>query len=322
MLSSSQPLFRTLVDLPAPPRPLLAPSHRLLLMGSCFASHVGEQLVDALPEGQVVVNPFGVLYNPLSICRALTLLMEDTFPAERYIFRGEEGLWHSSLHSGDFSAPTREACVAAIEKAFRPAAHLLETVDMLCLTWGTAYVYEWADSHEVVGNCHKVAAQRFVTRRLSIDEIVEEMETLLTRLRQRRPQLQVVLTVSPYRYAKWGYHTSTLSKSVLHLAAERLTQQVEGVHYFPAYEIVMDELRDYRFYDDDMLHPSAGATRYVGQRFAAWAFSDRLREYAADRRKILQALRHRLLHPDSEEARRFRAHLEVLQREFQRKWET
>jgi len=145
-------------------------------------------------------------------------------------------------------------------------------------------VYEWADSHEVVGNCHKVAAQRFVTRRLSIDNIVEEMETFLTRLRQRRPQLQVVLTVSPYRYAKWGYHTSTLSKSVLHLAAERLTQQVEGVHYFPAYEIVMDELRDYRFYDDDMLHPSAAATRYVGQRFAAWAFSDRLREYAADRR--------------------------------------
>lgn len=311
--------FRTIVDLP-PERFVLSPDDRVLLSGSCFTSAIGRHLLDSMPYGHVMANPFGVLYNPYSIATTIEILLSrDSFP-NHYIYKGVDGLWHSRLHSGDFSASSEEQCRALIEERFGAARRLLSAADVLVLTWGTSYVYALKEDGEIVGNCHKEPSSAFEVRRLRVEEIVTQYEALLRTLRDARPGLNVVLTVSPYRYVKYGLHENTLSKSVLHLAAEQLTERFDYVSYFPAYEIVNDELRDYRFFESDMAHPSAQASDYVWERFSQWCFTDELREYAADKKSLLDAVRHRPLHPDSEAYVKFRRALEEKKKRFNNKW--
>jgi len=319
-------LFRTVVDLPRNGGVEVDIPSRVLLLGSCFAEHIGQHLADALPDGHVETNPFGVLYNPLSIAQALNVLATDEpFDARRHLFEGRDGLWHSWLHAGNFSAPTRTACLEQIEERLTAARRLTAEADLLCLTWGTAEVFELNvsdadDAAQVVANCHKELPARFARRRASINEIVSHTAAALQSLRQRRPQLRVVLTVSPYRYAGRGFHASTLTKATLHLAAEQLTTHTDGVVYFPAYEIVTDELRDYRFYDGDMLHPSAKAIDYVWERFSEWCFTPRLHDYAADRARLLADRRHRPLHTDGDAYAQFLEAAQKRQQAFQAKW--
>lgn len=266
----------------------------VMTMGSCFAQHIGTRLSDALPEGQVEVNPFGVTYNPASMSRCLQLLLKGELPVGECLFHGRDGLWHSWLHATPgFSAPTREACLNNITKRFETARERLQAVDVVMLTFGTAHVYELSDTtHLTVNNCHKEPPVRFVERRLTVEEIVGLFTPVLQELRRQRPGLQVVLTVSPYRYTKLGLHGSTLSKSILHLACEALGETFDFVKYFPAYEIIIDELRDYRFYERDMLHPSAVAVDYVWERFAEWSFTPQLERYAALKSARLKRERH------------------------------
>ena len=284
--------FRTIVPLPTESL-TIGPATHALVLGSCFAEHVGERLRTALGPEQCCVNPFGVLYNPKSIALALESLLDSPAPSEDFpIFEGRDGLFHSWLHSTHYSARTREECRERCLASLAEARRVLEKADLLVVTFGTSRYYI-VDDTTVVANCHKELATRFTEHDCTVDEIVATWTPLLERLRRLRPNLQVVFTVSPYRYRKYGFHASQLAKARLLLAVEELSH---SALFFPAYEIVLDELRDYRFYNPDMLHPSEQAVDYIWERFREWAFTPEMNALYQQRIKEQKAQNHHANH--------------------------
>ncbi len=280
--------------------PRIVPSTRFLLVGSCFATHIGGQLQRS--GLQVEVNPFGVVYNPESIALALEAMLDERLP-DGCFFEGRDNLWHSWLHASEFSAPDEATCRKRVGERFTEACGKLRQADVICFTFGTNRVYEHAD--RVVGNCHKEPASQFVERSLTIQEIVERWHTLLERIRTVNPTAEIIFTVSPYRYAKYGMVENQRAKATLLLAIEELTREMERVHYFPAYEILLDELRDYRFYASDMLHPSEVAVNYIWQRFTSWAFTPEALKFAQEWERTERDLAHRPFNPDSDAHKAF-----------------
>ncbi|HQP80944.1 MAG TPA: GSCFA domain-containing protein, partial [Paludibacteraceae bacterium] len=229
-----------------------------------------------------------------------------------------DGWWHSWAHHGSFSAKTQEQALANINTTYLVAAKRFEQTDVLILTFGSAWVYEHDGS--VVANCHKVPEREFTRRRLSVDEIVERYTVLLSRLLKNRPHLRIVFSVSPIRYLRNGATENQTSKAILLLAAEALCRQFEVAIYFPSYEIVLDELRDYRFFADDMIHPSSMAVEYVWERFCAAFFTEKTLELLPQVAKINKALQHRPLKADSEAYRRFIEQIECDLAELKQKY--
>ena len=289
----------------------ITPSSHTLFLGSCFAERIAQHMLrSALP---VCVNPFGTLYNPLSIAAALDAIMRGNDAAEWY-YQGREGNWHSRMHSTAFSSATSEECRAGVIDALQKGNAFLAKTDVLVVTFGTAHVFEYKG--RVVANCHRQPASDFTTRCLSIDEIVQTWKVTLNRLWSMRPELMVIFTVSPYRYSNYGMHENTLSKSVLHLAVDELLRYDHRILYFPAYEIVMDELRDYRFYAPDMLHVSEQTSDYIWSRFMEWTFSAETHAYRNKWLAICRDLAHRPLRPESVEYLEFRRKAEKRKSEF------
>ena len=280
--------FSTKVSILPPARTLSVNSH-VAFLGSCFAEHVGARMKQSgLPA---LVNPFGVLYNPLSILQTLTQNpISDTL-----YFKDEHGTWHCWLTDSSFNATSLEACKAGVLSArgrifeWRP--------DTLIVTLGTNRYYERLEpSPLAVGNCHKQPAATF--REVSLS--VEETTTILNSICMLFPSAQVIFTVSPFRYAKYGFHDSQLAKASLLLAINAVQKaRPEQVNYFPAYELVLDELRDYRFYAEDMLHPSSQAIDYVWERFVQAFMDDECHRYFVDFEPIRKALTHRPIDPSS-----------------------
>ena len=259
-----------------PPQPTIAADSRILLLGSCFTDAVGTRM----EQGGLTVmrNPFGVLYNPLSIAACLDHCLEGR-PLNDAMLVQHDGLWHSWLHHTTLSHPDRETCRLQCNERIAAAHRFLQTCDTLVVTWGTAYVYHLVtqpadgtplDEPQLVANCHKVAARHFERRRLGVEEIVKSWQPLLQRLAELPRNPRVIFTISPIRHLADGAHDNQLSKSTLLLALDKLISILNSqfsISYFPAYEILMDELRDYRFYDRDMLHPSDLAVDIIWQRF-------------------------------------------------------
>src|SRR5690554_1259113 len=287
--------FRTsIVCTPAPDAERLGVHSGVLFMGSCFAGNVGQRMEEACFK--VLVNPHGVLFNPFSVAAALEAFLEN-----RQVGLGDlverDGLWHSFQHHGSFSGCDAAKVVQDVNAATLKGHSFLKEARCLVVTFGTAWVYALGEAQQVVANCHKFPARDFQRYRLSVRAVVERWQSLLVALRQVNPDLQVIFTVSPVRHWKDGAHGNQLSKAVLLLAVEELVEQDGRNAYFPAYELMMDELRDYRFYADDMLHPSAQAVDYIWDRFSgAWLNEEALAFYR-EVQHILGALRHRPLHP-------------------------
>ena len=283
--------------------PAIAYQHRLMLLGSCFTTNIGRKLEEA--KFQCDVNPYGVLYNPLSISAALREIVAGKVYAAEDLYV-HQGLWHSPMHHGDFSAPTPEEALERINGRLKRAEDELDKLDFLLLTWGTAWVYEDRETGRVVGNCHKRPERCFRRRRLSVEEMVNDTLSLLSGLMARNERLQVVLTVSPIRHVRDGLHDNQLSKATLLLAAEQVAEAFpRRVFYFPAYELVLDELRDYRFFADDLVHPSDLAVEYVWERFTEWCLAPETTPVRQECEEIRKALSHKPLRPDSEEYKRF-----------------
>lgn len=303
----------------------LEPSSRVMMIGSCFASHMGDYLSECLPSKAVTVNPRGVMYNPLSILRCLGRFVWGEGYTGDTAFRGGDGLWHDWRFDTSFTAESEEALEELIAEREEETAVAFDRMDVLFITFSTdhAYLLKEAVGDEgdrVVANCHKMPAALFEEVNISEALLFEEWDRLLHELESTRPWLKIVFTLSPYRYVKYGLHESALSKARLLLLIDRLVQTHPKTFYFPAYEIVLDELRDYRFYKEDMLHPSPQAVEYVWERFQDWAFSDELTDFAADRKRILQRLAHRPRREESEEHRRFLLKTQELEEAFQEKW--
>lgn len=295
--------FRTRTELPVGEAEIRH-ADRLLLWGSCFTENIGERLSAA--KFRCLQNPFGVLYNPLSIATALRQVEQRQVYTPDDLFY-DRGLWGSRMHHSSFSSADQEECLQKVNNGITEGADFLAKADWLVLTFGTAWVYEWKADGSVVGNCHKLPARLFSRRLLQEEEIVREWRSLLEELRSRHPQLNVLFTVSPIRHAKDGLHGNQLSKATLLLAVDRLCASLPFCHYFPSYEILLDELRDYRFYADDMFHPSRQAVDYIWECFSATYFSDATLRLVNECQEVLRAADHRPFHPESEAYRQFKA---------------
>lgn len=293
--------FRTQVEMPVKGGEIFH-SDRIMLWGSCFTENIGNLLKEN--KFQCDVNPFGTLYNPLSIAKALHQVMEDKQYQSSDLFEAG-GLWHSWMHHSAFSVSDKEACLDGINARMNESNSFLKECNWLIITWGTAYVYALKENEEVVGNCHKQPDKIFERRRLSVSEIVCEWTLLLEKLKQVNPDLKVVLTVSPIRHAKDGMHGNQLSKSTLLLAVDELCKTCPECIYFPSYEIMMDELRDYRFYADDMMHPSKLAVEYIWECFGNTYFGDTTKGIMKEWQDISKRLNHKPFNPDSEAYRNF-----------------
>lgn len=239
---------------------------RVMFIGSCFAGHIGDKM--SVYRFRVNTNPFGVLYNPLSVSSACRrMLNPEPFVTDDLFLHG--GLYHSFAHHGRFSDVSVGSCLTGINDSLRHAAEQLRALSYLVITFGTAHVYRFKKSGAVVANCHKLPASDFVHERLTVGRIMDEWSDLLHELWRINPSLKIIFTVSPIRHWKDGAHPNQISKATLLLAEQALAEQYPGqVLYFPAYEIMMDELRDYRFYAEDMIHPSSQAIDYIWERFS------------------------------------------------------
>ena len=278
-------------------------SQPMLLMGSCFASEMGVRLQRA--KFDCDLNPYGVLYNPLSLAEALGEMLDGRLYTTDDLFC-HEGLWHSWMHHGDFSAPEAAEVVASINQRLTVAHQRMPRLQWVVLTLGSAYVYRLTESGRVVGNCHKMPERTFRRERLTVDEVTEALSTAIERLLAVNAEVKVLLTVSPIRHLRDGLHENQLSKSTLLLAADALCRRFpRQLFYLPIYEVMMDELRDYRFYADDLVHPSSLALDYIWNMLIDKCFTDEARAILQECEAISKALNHRPLHPGSEGYKRF-----------------
>ena len=266
--------FRTPVTITLAPF-AIEPRERMLFVGSCFADNIGRRFVE--DKFRATVNPYGVMYNPASILHTVKRWTGELVDAQS----------EASDSGSDVIQAINEAPQTAV------------------FTLGTNHVYILNETSEIVDNCRKRPQRLFTERELSVDECADYLRDAVTMLRQINPSVRIIITVSPIRYAKYGFHGSQLSKATLLLAADKLTKEMDNVVYFPAYEIVNDELRDYRFYREDMLHPTDQAVEYIWQRFGETFFSKQTVKFLEEWRPIKAALAHRPFNPEAEEYKKF-----------------
>jgi hypothetical protein len=303
--------FQTHIHIPSAPDPIDY-SHKLMLLGSCFAENIGEKLSGN--KFQTDINPFGILYNPLSVKSALDDLLNGRTFSRNDLFL-HHGAYHSFAHHSRFSAIDPDECLAQINGRMAISTEWLRQTDRLIVTFGTSFVYHLRENGGVVSNCHKLPEKMFHRERIGIATIVDEWSKLIVELRAKNPKLQLLFTVSPIRHWKDGAHENQLSKATLLLAIDQLTKEFDNCSYFPAYEIVMDELRDYRFYADDMIHPSSQTIEYIWQRFLETHISKESRALLEEWQVLRKALQHRPFNPQSESHRIFlKQNLDKLER--------
>ena len=275
-----------------------------MFMGSCFSENIGQKLVEL--KYPVDLNPFGVLYNPESIANSLKFLIDKQNFQEYDLFQ-DQGLWSSFYHHSSFSDVDFESVLQKINSRIEVSHQFLKDADFLILTFGTAWVYQLENSNQVVSNCHKVPAEHFNRIRLGVHEIVVAYISLLEELWAFNPKLKVIFTVSPIRHWKDGAVENQVSKATLILAIDKLRKEFDEkvCSYFPAYELMMDELRDYRYYATDMLHLSEAAINYIFERFQTALFSPESILFSKSIAKIKKSIQHRPFNSNSAEYKKF-----------------
>jgi len=307
--------FRTIISIPK--KTELSYKQKFMLLGSCFTENIGQKLEKFhLP---CLSNPFGILYNPLSIAQSIERLIENKPFEEKELFE-DKGLFHSWAHHGSFSATSKEEALININTHYLEAVNQFQQTDILLITLGSSWVYEY--NGKTVANCHKIAEKEFTRRRLSVDEIVTYYTNLLVKIWAQNPNMYIIFSVSPIRYIRNGATENQTNKAILLLAVEALTQKIERISYFPAYEIVLDELRDYRFFAEDMIHPSPTAIDYIWKQFVDTYFDQETQQLLPQIEKINKALEHRPLHKNSMEYNTFITHRDNQILEFKKRYPT
>ena len=270
---------------------------KVLLVGSCFADEIGEKMVRGGFEA--MVNPFGTLYNPASIAASLLRSISEkeyTADSVELIQSESDGMWHSWMHHSSFSSLDVATLVERINGTTHCVADFLREADVLIVTMGTAIIYRLKETGMLVANCHKQLDSLFVRERLNAYDIVDQWEMLLQLLESVNPKLKVIFTVSPIRHKRDGYHVNQVSKGILLQGVDEIVNGKSSnsqCFYFPSYEIMMDELRDYRFYADDMIHPSEKAVEYIWQRFQDTYFDNKTKDAVAKATKEWARHQHR-----------------------------
>lgn len=274
---------------------------KILLLGSCFADNIGAKFAEHYFQN--TINPYGTLYNPASIAKAV---LDIGYRISDICLVEHKKLWHSLAHHGSFSHMDKEILIQRCEDANRLMNNALNTATTIIVTFGTAWVYEYEG--QVVANCHKLPVNRFAHRSMTVNEIVALWQPIVASM----PDKQWIFTVSPIRHIKDGLHANQLSKAILLQAIDqlcRLSTRCHQLSYFPAYEIMLDELRDYRFYAEDMVHPSSVAVDYIWQRFVETYMTMDTQNEMRTLHQLWRDRQHRFLHPDSLEAHTFQEKL-------------
>ena len=282
--------LRTIFNI-EPSRDKISYNDPVMFIGSCFASSIGSQM--EMGRMQVMINPAGAVFNPVSVCNTIdTITSGKEFVQDDLYYH--DGTYLSFYHYTDFSSDDPVKVLGKINNKSKEALAFLKNARFLFITLGTARVYRWKKTGLIVSNCHKIPSDHFEPELLTVNEVVDLWAKQLDRLHSLFPQLKVVFTISPVRHWKDGAHGNQVSKSVLFLAVEELLNHPVSPQYFPAYEMVMDDLRDYRFYNDDMLHPSITAINYIWDAFSGCFMENKTMNIWNEVVKITKACTHRL----------------------------
>ncbi|GGH40504.1 hypothetical protein IA57_02190 [Mangrovimonas yunxiaonensis] len=269
---------------------------KLLLLGSCFVEHMGEKL-DYF-KFQTLQNPFGILFQPLAIEHLMAHAINGkTYTDEAVFFLNEQ--WHSFEAHSKLSSPSKEELLQKLNQQTTVTKQWLNSASHILITLGTAWVYRHKETNAIVANCHKVPQKQFQKELLSIAAIVESLEAILVLIKACNPKAKVIFTVSPVRHLKDGFVENTQSKAHLVSAIHQVVNRAQS-HYFPSYEIMMDELRDYRFYAKDMVHPNDVAINYIWERFKNTWIADAAQPTMKTVAEIQKGLSHRPFNPNSE----------------------
>ncbi len=302
---------------------------RLLLVGSCFTEHIGNALGDA--KFSLLQNPNGILFDPVSVCSSLMSYVQNKRYTESDLFQLNE-VWNSWQHHSRFSHIDRSEGLRIINESQEIAHSFLKEADWLIITLGTAFSYRLSGHPEfknsfpkggesgAVANCHRAPAHWFSKHLLSIQEIIEALDLCMHQLFQFNPKLKIIFTVSPVRHIRDGVVENNRSKARLIEAAHHMVNKFDRLHYFPAYEIVIDILRDYRFYDIDLVHPNYMATDFVLQKFAASCLDDEARQLMDELKKLSIARRHKAFQPTTEAHKQFLKTSAERTKELQKKY--
>lgn len=309
--------FRTQIDISPNSMPKIEYYNPIFFIGSCFATNISSLCLDS--GLMAAVNPFGVTYNPLSLVEILKII-DKKQPVDPTYFREVGGKWVSLIHHSDFNASTLDELRFITDMTVINAHNFIKASTHIFITLGTSWVYEDKQINRVVNNCHKLPADNFIRRRLGVDEIISLFSDIISNLDILKDK-KIVFTVSPIRHIKDSLIGNSLSKSTLIVAVNELaTKYPEQVYYFPSYEIMMDDLRDYRFYDSDMLHPSDVAIQYIFEKFREQFFDLETDSYTKKMSKISRAMNHRVIDANSDAHKKFKAkiysNIENIRREF------
>ncbi len=301
--------FRTEINID-PFKDSISYSDSVLTIGSCFADNIARYMSER--KYRVLANPFGVLYNPVSVYNSLRILEDSKLFNEKDLIENQSE-WHSFYHHSDFSHHIKAQCLSGINKAIKNAAKFLQETDWAIITYGTSYVYRWKETGEVVSNCHKIPQSKFDRTILSVEKLNETLNSTVKLLQESNPELKILFTVSPIRHWKDGAVDNQVSKAHLIVAINEIVTQNENCFYFPSYEIMMDDLRDYRFYSKDLLHPNEIAIDYIWQKFKRAVINPSDLSLIKMIEQLNSAKNHRIRNPYSEENKAFvRKQLEII----------
>jgi hypothetical protein len=282
--------------------------NRVMLVGSCFTDHISKRLLQH--KFNVLENPNGILFNPASISQSIANYISAKEYTSDDLFYFNE-LWTSWEHHTRFSRPAKEECLEEINASSASAHHFLHSTNWIIITLGSSFVYELKDnSHggmagQVAANCHKVPAQHFNHRLLLYGEVENYLGSMVSSLKKFNPGINIIFTISPVRHFREGLVENNRSKALLHTGVHSMVQEHENVFYFPSYELIIDDLRDYRFYAEDMVHPNYQATNYVWEKFSEAVIDEESRLLMKQLQPIHLALNHRALHPGSDQHKKF-----------------
>lgn len=295
--------FRTIIKLSENKRNI---NHddKIVMLGSCFSDNIGTRLRDAMM--QVDINPFGTIYNPASINQSVLRIIHNQLVTDDEMFHAN-GVWNNFSFHSRYSSADKITAIDKMDKRISFSHEHLRESNMLIITLGTAIVYESKAIGRVVSNCHKLPSQEFVRRMLSISEVEESLRSIIENAHLFNPKIKIIFTVSPIRHVADGLEQNQLSKSTLRVAIGNMIKEYPAiVEYFPAYEIMMDDLRDYRFYAADMVHPSDVAIDYIWNTFQGAYFDDRTAQAVQRCERVTKRLTHRIMTDNEEVAERFK----------------
>lgn len=289
----------------------------MLFIGSCFTEYIGKKLESL--KFPLVINPSGILYNPVSIAECLQrLVTAEKYTAEDLIFYNN--IWHSFDHHGKFSGTDKNFVLRQINEALVHGSTVLQKAAFLFVTFGNAHVYRYKKTGKIVANCHKIPDTEFQFEMLSPGQIIETFNLAWQNIRRINPSVRLIFSISPVRYLRYGHTANQMGKSILFVAVHELLNEIPESVYFPAYEIMMDDLRDYRFYEPDMVHPNQVAVDYIWQYFCDTFFDETTLQLIRKIEQVVRALEHKPILPDTREFRQFIESTENRIRELEKQY--